>query len=249
MTRLPVLTYHAIETSPSPLAVSPSTFAVTMRRLARAGWRTLSDRGMLDGLKDGRWPERSLVIHFDDGCASVQQHAWPILRELGFTATVYVVTDWVGRTNDWPGQPPTVPRWPLMTWDDLGALVADGATLGAHTANHPQLPLLARDEQEHEIGRSVEAIVSATGRAPLTLAYPYGATNAAVSALALGHVDAAYGTRLSFVSQASARGELPRIDAYYLTDGQRADRLDRAGMRAYLSLRNIGRQLRVALTG
>lgn len=249
MTRLPVLTYHAIEVSSSPLAVSPAAFSETMKRLSQAGWHTLSDADILGGLTRGEWPERSFVIHFDDGFASVQQRAWPLLQDLGFTATVYVVTDWVGRTNDWPGQPPTVPRWRLMDWDDLGALVAEGATLGAHTANHPRLPLLTRDAQEHEIGRSVDAVRRATGRAPLTLAYPYGATDAAVSAIALGHVEAAYGTRLSYVSPASARAELPRIDACYLADGRRADRLDRADMRAYLSFRNLGRQLRAALGG
>ena len=189
-------------------------------------------------------PQAATLPIFTVGPATTQ-----LARDLGFTATVYVVTDWVGRTNDWPGQPPTVPRWPLMNWDDLGALVGEGATLGAHTANHPRLPLLTRDAQDHEMGRSVDAISRATGRAPLTLAYPYGATDAAVSAIALGHVEAAYGTRLSFVSSGSARAELPRIDACYLADGRRADRLDRADMRAYLSFRNLGRQLRAALGG
>jgi peptidoglycan/xylan/chitin deacetylase (PgdA/CDA1 family) len=247
MTRLPVLTYHAVAQSSSPIAVSPTAFVATMQRLARAGWRTLPEQSVLDGLAAGAWSDRAFAVHFDDGFASVRQHAWPVLRDLGFTATIYVVSDWVGRSNDWPGQPAGVPRWPLMTWDDLGALVADGATLGAHTANHPRLPLLSRERQADEIQRSVATILRRTGCSPRTFAYPYGASDSITAGEALRSTEAAFGTRLAHMTAASPRADLPRIDAYYLSDGRSADRLDRLDMRAYLAARRAGRRLRAAL--
>src|SRR5437867_9162744 len=33
--------------------------------------------------------------------ASLAQHAYPVLAELGFTATTFLITDYIGKTNTW----------------------------------------------------------------------------------------------------------------------------------------------------
>ena len=80
-----------------------------MNALARAGWRTLSLAEFARG-----WDEvgaqhaaplpslpREFLLTFDDGYASLDEHAYPILADLGFTATTFVITDYVGKTNTW----------------------------------------------------------------------------------------------------------------------------------------------------
>src|SRR2546422_2223668 len=42
---------------------------------------------------------RTFLLTFDDGYASLADHAYPVLAELGFTATTFLITDHVGRTN------------------------------------------------------------------------------------------------------------------------------------------------------
>ena len=246
MTRLPVLTYHTLDQVRSPISVSPSAFASTMRRLAHAGWRTLSEAEALAGRRAGRWPERSFLLHFDDGFASVKTHAWPLLQELGFTATVFVVSEWVGRTNDWPGQAPWAPRAPLMTWDDLGMLGAAGWTLGGHTANHQRLGQLDPHRRHEEIGRGFEAVQRLGGQTSRVFAYPYGAVDP-VSIVALKRAaDVSYGTRLGLVTPLSPIEDLPRVDAYYVGRGMVAPHLQRLPVRGYMAVRQAGRSLRRA---
>lgn len=248
MTGLPVLTYHALTDTASPLAVSPALFARTMARLAREGWRTLNEREVQTGLHAGRWPDRSFVIHFDDGFASVRAHGWPVLRDLGFTATIFVVTGWVGRTNDWPTQPAHVPRWPLLTWDDLAGLASEGATMAAHTVNHPRLPSLSIGQQTDEIGQSLEALERRFGPGPRVFAYPYGEAGDDTRTAASQLVDLAYTTQLSLARAGASRVALPRVDACYLTTAGMAAALASWPMQGYLGVRRAGRLLRGALT-
>lgn len=248
MTALPVLTYHAIADAASPLAVRPALFASTMTRLARDGWRTLNEREVQAGLEAGAWPARSCVVHFDDGFASVAQHAWPVLRDLGFTATVFVVSGWVGRTNDWPTQPAGMPRWPLMTWDDLAVLAAEGATVAAHTVNHPRLPRLTIGQQAEEIGQSLSVLESRFGRGLRVFAYPYGEASAETRIAVSQSADLAYTTELSLARTDASRVALPRVDACYLATPGMAASLTSLPMQGYLGVRRAGRLLRGALT-
>lgn len=241
---LPVLTYHMIEDVPCPIAVPPAVFARTMHRLAQAGWRTLTEPQVLDGHRSGAWPDRSFVLHFDDGFASVKREAWPVLEALGFSATVFVVSEWVGKDNGWPGQAAWAPRAPLMTWDELGALGARGATLGGHTANHPHMPTLPAHSCHEEVGRAFESIERLTGQRSRVFAFPYGEVSPSAIEAAQRHADLLYGTALGAISARSPVANLPRIDAYYLGAGGIAPHLTSAPVRAYLAARQAGRTLR-----
>src|SRR5262245_63359295 len=99
---VPVLCYHRIG-GPLELGVTRvgrSVFARQMTALAKAGWRTLS----LDEFAATRTthdPRRTFLLTFDDGYASLADYAYPVLADLGFTATTFLITDFVGKTNTW----------------------------------------------------------------------------------------------------------------------------------------------------
>lgn len=248
MVRLPVLTYHAIANERSPLAVTPARFAETMRVLQEGGWRTLTVDELLQGLSRGGWPARSFVLHFDDGFASVADHGVPVLEACGFHATMFIVTGWVGRRNDWPGQPASVPRWPLLDWPDLRTLARMGMAIGAHSISHPHLPALSAGEQEREVAGSLHAIEDGLGSPAETFAYPYGERTAAAEASVAMHCKAGFGTTLDCVGVRSRVTSLERIDGYYLRpeivrlmDGWWFDR--------YLGIRRAGRALKSHVHG
>jgi peptidoglycan/xylan/chitin deacetylase (PgdA/CDA1 family) len=240
---VPILTYHAVTEAarPTPLAVAPRTFAEQMRALAEAGYRAVP----LCRLADGHWaelPERAVVITFDDGYRSVLEEAAPILRNYGFTATLFLVAGLVdgkaGQGDGW--QPP----WPLLGWAEVEALARDGFELGAHTLSHPVLPHLPLAEAEREMVESQRQIGERTGQEVRVLAYPYGARSAGVEGLARQHFEAACGTRLSLAGPRSNPFDLERVDAYYLTPAGLAGKLETARARAYLMVRRVLRRAR-----
>ncbi len=120
---LPVLTYHAIDTSRSVTATDPGWFLETLDALAAAGFRAWD---LEDWLAQGRPAvERGFALTFDDGLRSILDVAGAVARHR-IPATVFLVTDRMGQANDWPGQPANVPRADLLSWSD----VADLAGLG-----------------------------------------------------------------------------------------------------------------------
>jgi peptidoglycan/xylan/chitin deacetylase (PgdA/CDA1 family) len=213
-----------------------------MRALREGGWRTLTIEQLLRGRSAGAWPARSFVLHFDDGLTSVAEHAVPILQQFGFQATMFVVSGWVGRRNDWPGQPTSVPRWPLLDWPALRALASMGMAIGAHSISHPHLPALSFDQQEREIVGSVLAIEAALGGPVESFAYPYGEFSQATEAVVARHCRAGFGTTLDFVRLRSRVTALERIDGYYLRPDL-STALDRWWFDRYLALRRAGRAI------
>jgi peptidoglycan/xylan/chitin deacetylase (PgdA/CDA1 family) len=216
MTILPIFTYHAIGRSHSPVFTSPNALDSHLATLAGAGYQSLTLAGALAQRRDGRLQPKSVVITFDDGYQSVFEEALPRLQHYGFQATVFLITGYMGRTNRWPGQPPTVPERPLLTWEQANQLAAAGWELGAHTRSHPVLTHLTAAEVEDEILGSKAAVERETGQRPTTFAYPYGQTNEQITGLVREHFLGAAGTGLGLARPSGNPYNLDRIDAWYL---------------------------------
>jgi peptidoglycan/xylan/chitin deacetylase (PgdA/CDA1 family) len=241
--RLPIFTFHAIDERRSPITIDRTRFAETIAALAGAGWRSLTLDQLLDGHARGRWPDRSLLLTFDDAFASAADVAWPVLRQHGFTAIVFVVAGFAGRLNDWPGQPAWAPRLPLLDWPALGQLAREGCAIGSHTMTHPALPALAPEARAAEIIGAKQTIEDRLGLAVESFAYPYGSSSAEIRATVAAHYKAAFGTDLRFATGTSPLHELERLDAFYVTPAI-ARALDRWTSRAYLEVRRRLRGIR-----
>jgi peptidoglycan/xylan/chitin deacetylase (PgdA/CDA1 family) len=178
LTHAPVLCYHRIG-GPLELGVTRvgrSVFARQMTALARAGWRTLT----LSDFAASRTPHaarRTFLLTFDDGYASLAEHAYPILAELGFTATTFLITDYVGKTNDWDVRY-TRHRLPHLSWRSVEQWQSRGFAFASHAATHRRLSWLADAAAADELARSRELLVHRLGRAAgRAVAYPFGAVN------------------------------------------------------------------------
>lgn len=72
----------------------------------------------------------------------------------------------------------TAPAFAMLSKSDITTLVNTGLVeFGAHTAEHTILSRLTRDEQQHQISRSIEAVSKLTGKECLHFAYPNGSGN------------------------------------------------------------------------
>lgn len=98
MQSIPVLIYHHILPQSGFITVSKENFKDQLNTIKKEGWHTLSADEFLDfKLKGYKPPKKSLLITFDDGWLDNLIYAYPLLKEYGFKATVFVVTDWINR--------------------------------------------------------------------------------------------------------------------------------------------------------
>ncbi len=209
--------YHSIDESGSPISVEPRVFRQQMEFLARGRPRVVP----LADIAAGSAPDESIALTFDDAFANFEEHAAPIMADLGLPATVFVVTDHVGKTNAWGNATSTlasggtIPILPLMTWDAIKRVTRRGIEIGAHTRSHPQLTSLSDQALAEEVDEPVEHVARELGTRPAAFAYPYGDLDHRV----VGTVRRTYRRACTTELRALGHGEdpvrLPRLDAYY----------------------------------
>jgi peptidoglycan/xylan/chitin deacetylase (PgdA/CDA1 family) len=241
-----VLTYHSIDSSGSPISITPAAFAAHVRRLASDGTRVLPLAALIAESRDDVESDQAAVaLTFDDGFENFATHAAPLLLDAGLPATIFVVSRSVGGTNAWNGKAdPGVPVLPLLGWDAIGRLADGGVDIGAHTRTHPSLQGRSPDELTAEIEGSAEDIARHCGRRPATFAYPYGIAPPSAATIVRRQFACGVTTRMSRLRPGDDAALLPRLDAYYLRQPSGLDGWGTARFRGYVRLRAAARSIR-----
>ena len=229
--RRAILTYHSLDESGSVISVRPKAFVRQMEALARSGVRVTK----LTELRST--PPPAVAVTFDDGYQNFLEAAAPVLGKYSFPATVFLVTDYCGGSNNWPSQPAGVPELPLMSWQTIAELSRSGVEFGAHTATHPSLAGLDEDSMREEILSSKKRVEDATGKPASSFAYPYGVMPEPAQNLVARHFSAGCSTRLGWVTAASRAEALERLDVYYLRNPYLFEHLFEPPAEWYLGLR------------
>lgn len=232
-----ILTYHSLDSSKSVISTEPAMFRRQMEWLAASGIPVVP-------VSEVQRQRPSVAITFDDGFMNFAEYAADVVAGLRLPVTVFVVTGAVGGDNDWDAGSQAIPQLPLLGWDELRGLVAQGVDIGSHTHTHPRLDRLKRVQLDREFVESQEAIQNKLGLAARTLAYPYGAANRAVHDAARKRFDVACGTTLGPVAVGADAMDLPRIDTYYLRDFEIFKMVVRRGGGYYLRVRRLLRETR-----
>lgn len=173
-----VLIYHRVGAGmAAEMDVSAARFAEQMRMLQeRSDVVPLAD-GLAE-LAEGRAPERDRVaVTFDDGYADVFTNAWPVLRDLGIPATVFVTTDFLEGRMDAPLSRAIPSRVPprALAWEQVGEMTATGlVAIGSHSATHPDFDRISSDRAAQEVELAADLIASRTGAQPEIFAFPRG---------------------------------------------------------------------------
>ena len=188
--RPPVLCYHRVggQLELGVTRVAKSVFARQMTTLARAGWKTLTLDQFAERLQPGcsafRTPHSAFLLTFDDGYASLAELVYPILADVGFTATTFLITDYVGRLNTWDVRY-TWHRLAHLDWDTIGRWQARGFDFASHTASHQRLTWLSDAQAAAELERSRDTLRHRLGlEAAQAVAYPFGARDERIERLA-----------------------------------------------------------------
>ncbi|MCC6546261.1 polysaccharide deacetylase family protein [Candidatus Sumerlaeota bacterium] len=252
MTNVCVVMYHGIDSSGSVVSTAPELFERQIMTWKSQGIRFLCLSEFLAFVHgEQRVEQNAILLTFDDGLRSVYQNAFPLLRREGIPAIVFLVSEFMGKTNQWPGQPSFVPSLPIMTWEEAREMHHAGIEFGAHTATHPRLAECDEITVERELHDCTTAMQQAltSSKRVRSVAYPYGSVSPHVEEAARAKFVVGFGTRVGKVRAKSNLMNIPRVDAYDLRVEPVYTRLFTPGGNAYLSLRGMIRSGKSRIRG
>lgn len=157
------LCYHDVQPvadvsggGPARFSVPLASFELMLDTIAASGHRGCS-------LAEARQAPGTarVAITFDDATSGQFEHAMPALRSRGMTATVYAVTEWVGR----PG---------FMTWDQLRQIRDWGMSVQSHSRSHPFLSELGAPALRRELEESKATLDRELRQSTTEIAFPGG---------------------------------------------------------------------------
>ncbi len=183
-----ILVYHRVAANtvgvPSPtMNVTPMAFRRQLAGLRELGYAIWPLRRLLAHRQAGEpIPGRVAVVTFDDGFGNVHGAAWPVLRDLGLPATVFLNTAFLDSPGPFPfdrwgltyqGHVPSGSYRPL-TREECRELHASGLVeLGAHTHTHQDFRGRP-DEFRHDLTLNVGQLRETFGLNDATFAFPFG---------------------------------------------------------------------------
>ena len=245
---IPILTFHALEENNIATSFPAALFERAIKKWYAAGWRTISLHDAVRHIQTRTaFPAKTFVLTFDDGYASVYQHAFPILRELGMTATIFITPNADGNTGG-KTPLPTLYERVMLRWNEIREMHAHGFHFGAHTLTHCDLTLLTDAEIEYELRASRDILADALGEKISVFTYPLGKYDARVRTHTAKFFDAACSDQLGIANFDSDVFALERVDTFYLRAKWSVDGFTRAWFPFYLRARNVPREIKRMFT-
>jgi len=213
---LPILTFHALDDRPSVISFSPRVFRHGIARLHESGYKTLRLAEVVSYLKEGKpFPDKSIVITFDDGYRSVFDEAFPVLRRYNMTATVFLTVGEKGNSG-LDGRLPSLEERQMLCWEEIMEMHRCGIDFASHTLTHPDLTRLPFEHAQSEILDSKAIIEDALSAPIYCFAYPFGRYDERILEIVKKHYACACSDRLGLASSGSNPYALERVEAYYL---------------------------------
>ncbi|MBL4936255.1 polysaccharide deacetylase family protein [Clostridium sp. YIM B02515] len=164
---IPILMYHSIDYEKgNELRIPKDKFREQMKYLKDNGYTPLSLDELYSHMVNGTSvPEKPIVITLDDGYSDNYTNAYPVLREFGFKATVFVITNTVEGGGSY------------LNAEQIKEMDKNGIDMESHTVSHPRLNELSYDKQMSEMKESKEYLEKLLNKDINYIAYPYGNFN------------------------------------------------------------------------
>lgn len=175
----PILTFHKIEPrfEWGVTRIPPARFRWVLEILKRYGYSSVSIGDLVENVDP--LPPSPIVFTFDDSYESVYTHGFPLMKDFGFRATVFVIAGYVGRSNAWDVNLGGL-RFVHLSWDQIRELVQAGFEIASHTFTHPDLTRVDEKRLVDELERSKKMLEDRFGISVPFIAFPFGKANATV---------------------------------------------------------------------
>ncbi|MCU7935128.1 MAG: polysaccharide deacetylase family protein [Candidatus Thiodiazotropha sp. (ex Dulcina madagascariensis)] len=170
---VPILCYHRFGNRGDRLEVSSEQFREQLNYLKENDYRVIPLADLLGFLKGERaLPKRSVVLTIDDGHRSIYREAFPILKEFGYPATVFIYTDYMNNGG--------------LKTDEIAAMTESGLiSIQPHSKSHGNLAVRRHGEDHKQYQRRIrrevtfptKKLAGQLGQKPRFYAYPFGDAN------------------------------------------------------------------------
>ncbi|WP_187274502.1 polysaccharide deacetylase family protein [Paenibacillus sp. N3.4] len=119
------LTYHHLDDQESFITITPNKFKQHLLALKEKHYNVISieDYACFHAQRK-TLPPNAVVITFDDGYRSFYEKAYPLLKQMGYPATNFVIVSDVDSDN---------PSLPFLTWSQILEMKRDGFSFYSHT--------------------------------------------------------------------------------------------------------------------
>jgi len=172
---VPVLCYHRIIPKISSIYdLTPTMLEKQFQFFKANGYHPITALQYLKLQKYPQFfPDKPVVLTFDDGHKSHYQYVFPLLKKYGFKATFFIFPEVVSN-HDYSHF--------FITWNELAEMYRDGMDIEAHTFSHPFLTSAKTGVNDpgylkwldHELKDSKKIIEQRLKITVELLAYPYG---------------------------------------------------------------------------
>nr|WP_313885214.1 polysaccharide deacetylase family protein [Clostridium sp. DJ247] len=164
---VPVLMYHSIDyEKDNELRVPTEKFREQMKYIKDNGYTTLTFNELYDFfINNTPVPEKSVVITFDDGYEDNYKNAYPILKEYGINATIFVITATIDTDKEY------------LTSEQLKEMQHNDIDIESHTVKHDKLNSLSYENQLQTLKDSKRYLEDLLNKDIKYIGYPFGIWN------------------------------------------------------------------------
>ena len=165
---VPTLMYHHVqlpeaakERNQVALTVRTADFRAQMQYLKDKAYNVISMQDLLNFFEQGiKPPKKSVLLTFDDGYDDFYIEAYPILREFGYPATVFIPTGLMNNLG-------------YLSWSEISEMTASRISFSNHTWSHKNVKT-KEDVLKMEISTADVQLNEKGLNIPKVFAYPYG---------------------------------------------------------------------------
>lgn len=178
----PVLCYHKIDVPRKDIRIrgaftAPGRFARQMAYLKRRGFVFYTASELIEQyLEKGSFPPKAAALTLDDGWKDNYTNAFPILKDLGIKATIFLVPSCVGKTSAAVVGEGENAREHLSR-ENVVEMSKHGIEFGSHSVNHRHLHRISPEEIVYEVEESKKQIEEIVQKPCKTFCYPAGFFN------------------------------------------------------------------------
>ncbi|MFQ6088545.1 MAG: polysaccharide deacetylase family protein [Candidatus Methanofastidiosia archaeon] len=145
---IPILIYHEFGNSENPYFVDEEVFIEEMEYLKERGFKTFTLKEVSIYVETKTlFPERAIVLSFDDGYSSAYSFVYPILKNKEMVGSFSIVTNYIQQEG-------------YLTEEEIGEMYAKGMEIVNHSATHRRFSEISSYELKEELGRSFGVLKS-----------------------------------------------------------------------------------------